>query len=138
MVFFEIKNNYMLFVNKVLDSKIIDHDAEGLDKLNAIGSAIKSVTHVDLTARVQSISYKLNSNFHNLINEFYKLTNVPVLINTSFNVRGEPIVNSPKDAIKCFLGTNLDFLVLENFIISKKDQPEHLLKNNHSITFDKD
>ena len=99
----------MLFVNKVLDSKIIDHDAEGLDKLNAIESAIKSVTHVDLTARVQSISNKLNSNFHNLINEFYKLTNVPVLINTSFNVRGEPIVNSPKDAIKCFLGTNLDF-----------------------------
>ena len=128
----------MLFVNKVLDSKIIDHDAEGLDKLNAIESAIKSVTHVDLTARVQSINNKLNSKFHNLITEFYKLTNVPVLINTSFNVRGEPIVNSPKDAIKCFLGTNLDFLVLENFIISKKDQPKHLLKNNHSISFDKD
>ena len=134
----EIKNNYMLFVNKVLDSKIIDHDAKGLDKLNAIESVIKSVTHVDLTARVQSVSNKLNSNFHNLITEFYKLTKVPVLINTSFNVRGEPIVNSPKDAIKCFLGTNLDFLVLENFIICKKDQPEHLLKNNHSITFDKD
>ena len=128
----------MLFVNKVLDSKIIDHDAEGVDKLNAIESAIKSVTHVDLTARVQSINNKLNSKFHNLITEFYKLTNVPVLINTSFNVRGEPIVNSPKDAIKCFLGTNLDFLVLENFIISKKDQPKHLLKNNHSISFDKD
>ncbi len=134
----EVKNFYMLFINKVLDSKIIDINAKGIDKLNSIESKIKSVTHVDLTARVQSISKKINPNFHSLISEFYKITNVPMLINTSFNVRGEPIVNSPKDAIKCFLGTNLDYLVLENFIISKKDQSEHLLKNNHAITFDKD
>ena len=134
----EIKNYYMLFINKVLDSKITDNKAKGLDKLDCINSKIKSVTHVDLTARVQSISKKVNRSFHDLISEFYKITNVPILINTSFNVRGEPIVNSPRDAIKCFLGTNLDYLVIENFIISKKDQSEHLLKNNHSITFDKD
>ncbi len=134
----EVKNPYMLFINKVLESKIVDINANGIDKLNSVESKIKSVTHVDLTARVQSISKKINSNFHNLITEFHKITNVPVLINTSFNVRGEPIVNSPKDAIKCFLGTNLDYLVLENFIISKKDQFEHLLKNNHSINFYKD
>lgn len=134
----EIKNYYMLFINNVINSSLRNKDAEGLNKLEEVESKIKSVTHVDLTARVQAVSKKFNESFYKLISEFYKITGVPILINTSFNVRGEPIVNSPEDAIKCFLGTNLDFLVIENFIIDKKLQDEYLLKSNHSISFNKD
>ena len=134
----EIKNYYMLFINDVLNANLKDKFTKGLEKLNKVESKIKSVTHVDLTARVQAVSKKFNKDFYNLINEFYKISGVPILINTSFNVRGEPIVNSPKDAIRCFLGTNLDYLVLENFIIDKKQQEEYLLKCNHSISFNKD
>ena len=134
----EIRNYYMLFINDVLNASLKDKFTKGLEKLNKVESKIKSVTHVDLTARVQAVSKKFNKDFYNLINEFYKISGVPILINTSFNVRGEPIVNSPKDAIRCFLGTNLDYLVLENFIIDKKQQEEYLLKSNHSISFEKD
>ena len=71
---------------------------------------------------MQSVNKNFNEKFYNLIEEFYKITGVPILINTSFNVRGEPIVNSPEDALKCFFGTNLDFLVLENFVVEKSLQ----------------
>ena len=134
----EIKNYYMLFINDVINSEIQNKNIKGLNKLEEVKSKIKSVTHVDLTARVQAVSKKFNENFHKLISEFNKITGVPILINTSFNVRGEPIVNSPNDAIKCFLGTNLDFLILEDYIIDKKLQEDYLLKSNHSISFNKD
>jgi carbamoyltransferase len=73
-----------------------------------------------------------------LIRQFYILTGIPLLINTSFNVRGEPIVETPEDAIKCFLGTDIDVLVLNNYIIEKNDQKEYLLKKKHSLKFEKD
>ena len=133
----EVKNDYMLFINKVLNSDLSDQ-AIGFDKLNSVKSKIKSVTHVDQTARVQSVNKKFNTNFYNLINEFYKITGVPILINTSFNVRGEPIVNSPEDAIKCFFGTNLDILVLENFVVEKIAQKDNLMTYKYSVSFEKD
>ena len=133
----EVKNDYMLFINKVLNSDLSDQ-AIGFDKLDSVKSKIKSVTHVDQTARVQSVNKKFNTNFYNLINEFYKITGVPILINTSFNVRGEPIVNSPEDAIKCFFGTNLDILVLENFVVEKIAQKDNLMTYKYSVSFEKD
>ena len=127
----------MLFINDVINSEIQNKNIKGLNKLEQVKSKIKSVTHVDLTARVQAVSKKFNENFHKLISEFNKITGVPILINTSFNVRR---TNSkfPNDAIKCFLGTNLDFLILEDYIIDKKLQEDYLLKSNHSISFNKD
>ena len=83
-------------------------------------SDVPAVTHVDYSARVQTVNKKNNPKFYNLINEFYKLTEVPMLVNTSFNVRGEPIVCTPEDAYKCFMSTNLDVLIMNNFIIKKK------------------
>ena len=83
---------------------------------------MQSITHVDFSARIQTVNRKVNEKYWNLINEFKKLTGVGVLINTSFNVRGEPIVNSPEDAFKCFMNTEMDFLVIGNFFYEKKNQ----------------
>lgn len=80
---------------------------------------IPSVTHVDGTGRVQSVMRELTPRFHQLIEEFYKITNVPVVLNTSFNIKGEPIVETPEDAIKCFLNTGIDCLVISEFILKK-------------------
>ena len=101
----------------------------GLDKLNLKRSSIPAVTHVDYSARVQTVSKKTNPKFHRLISEFKKITGCPILVNTSFNVRGEPIVCSPEDAFNCFMGTNLDILVLNSFFLFKNDQKPTLLKD---------
>ena len=85
-------------------------------------SKLQSITHVDFSARIQTVSKKTNPKYWGLINEFKKITNVGVLVNTSFNVRGEPIVNSPEDAFKCFMNTEMDVLVIENFLYIKKEQ----------------
>ena len=98
----------------------------GIDKLNAKRSSIPAVTHVDYTARVQTVHKETNPKYYDLLNEFKKLTNCPVLVNTSFNIRGEPIVNTVSDAFKCFMGTDLDILVCENFILYKEDQYQKL------------
>ena len=82
---------------------------------------IPSVTHVDGSARIQTVSRETNPIFYDLIAEFYKLTGVPVIINTSFNVRGEPIVCTPEDAFRCFMRTNMDFLVMGEFILDKRE-----------------
>ena len=82
----------------------------------------KSITHVDFSARIQTVNKKINPKYWNLINDFKKITNVGVLINTSFNVRGEPIVNSPEDAFKCFMNTEMDYLVINNFLYKKEKQ----------------
>jgi carbamoyltransferase len=124
----EIKNPYMLFLNNVLDFSI-DLNIEGFEKLNSIKSPIMPVTHVDGSARVQSVSKKQNKKFYDLIEAFEKKSGIPILINTSFNLRGEPIVHSIEDAVKCFLSNNIDFLVLENCILDKKEMPENLLLN---------
>ena len=97
--------------------------------LNIKRSIIPAVTHVDYSSRIQTVEKKINLKFYKLIEAFYKITGCPILINTSFNVRGEPIVNSPLDAIKCFFNTNMDLLIIENFVIDKNNQNVIILKN---------
>jgi carbamoyltransferase len=101
----------------------------GIDKLNIKRSSIPSVTHVDYSARIQTVHKETNLMFYKLIEEFEKITKCPVLVNTSFNVRGEPIVCSVIDAFNCFMGTDLDVLVCNNFILNKSSQNENLLNN---------
>ena len=92
-------------------------------------SSIPAITHVDYSARIQTVHKETNSKYYQLIKEFKKNTGCPVLVNTSFNVRGEPIVCSIDDAFNCFMGTNLDILVIEDFLLYKKDQDSSLLKD---------
>ncbi len=118
---------YMLLVSDVKKDKQIKMNAEeeklfGIEKLNIKRSSIPAVTHVDYSARIQTVHKETNLRYYNLIKEFKKNTNCPVLVNTSFNVRGEPIVCSIEDAYKCFMGTNLDILVIEDFILFKDQQ----------------
>ena len=101
----------------------------GIEKLNIKRSSIPAVTHVDYSARIQTVHRNTNSKYYDLINEFKKITGCPILVNTSFNVRGEPIVCSVKDAFNCFMGTELDILVIENFILYKDRQKKSLLKD---------
>ena len=133
---FELKEEspYMLLVAEVNKSKQIVMTEEnkklfGIDKLNVTRSSIPAVTHVDYSARIQTVHRETNSRYYDLINQFYKLTKCPILVNTSFNVRGEPIVCSIEDAFNCFMGTNLDILVIENFILFKDEQDKSLLKD---------
>jgi carbamoyltransferase len=120
---------YMLLVAPVKEDKKIkmSEDQEqlfGIDKLNIPRSQIPAVTHVDYSARVQTVHPETNPRFHQLLDEFNERTNCPVLVNTSFNVRGEPIVCTPEDAYRCFMRTEMDYLVMENVLIAKVDQPE--------------
>lgn len=100
----------------------------GIDKLNVPRSEIPAVTHVDYSARIQTVHKETNPRYHKLISAFKRLTGCPVLVNTSFNVRGEPIVCSPEDAFRCFMGTELDFLVIENVMIAKTEQDQALAR----------
>ncbi|MFL2883321.1 MAG: carbamoyltransferase [Pelagibacteraceae bacterium] len=125
---------YMLLVAKInqnLQVKMSDTEKKlfGIDKLNIKRSIIPAVTHVDYTARIQTVHKETNPKYYDLINKFKEITNCPILVNTSFNVRGEPIVCSIKDAYNCFMGTNLDILVIENFLLYKKDQDKKSIKN---------
>ncbi|PID45962.1 MAG: hypothetical protein CSB47_06565 [Proteobacteria bacterium] len=120
---------YMLIVAPVKEEKRkIMTEAEsqlfGIDKLNIPRSEIPAVTHVDYSARLQTVHPETNPRFYRLLDTFEKKTNCPLLVNTSFNVRGEPIVNTPEDAYRCFMRTKMDFLVLENFLIDKTQQPK--------------
>ncbi len=119
---------YMLIVAPVREDKRVAMTEEqeklfGIDKLNLIRSEIPAVTHVDYSARLQTVHPETNPRFYKLLNAFDDLTDCPLLVNTSFNVRGEPIVNTPEDAYRCFMRTDMDFLVLENFLIDKTKQP---------------
>ena len=125
---------YMLLVAEVKKSKQLQMTDEqkylfGIDKLNVKRSSIPSVTHVDYSARIQTVHKETNPIFHKLIEEFERITKYPVLVNTSFNVRGEPIVCSVTDAFNCFMGTDLDILVCNNFILYKENQNKDLLKD---------
>ena len=133
---FEMNNDspYMLLVSEVKKDKQIKMKTDedklfGIEKLNIKRSSIPAVTHVDYSARIQTVHKETNLRYYNLIKEFKKNTNCPVLVNTSFNVRGEPIVCTIEDAYKCFMGTNLDILVIEDFI---------LFKDQQNISFNKD
>ena len=141
---FDLDENspYMLLVAKVKEDKILRMSEEeeqlfGIDKLNIKRSEIPAVTHVDYTARIQTVHKETNKKYHDLINKFYEKKNCPVLINTSFNVRGEPIVNTPTDAFKCFMGTEMDNLVIGNCFLEKEKQSEKL-KTNYKDKFELD
>ena len=128
----EDSSPYMLLVAKVKKEKLIKQKetvTKKLNDINNIRSIIPSVTHIDDSARVQTVNAKLNQNYYNLIKEFFRITKTPILINTSFNIRGEPIVCSPNDAFRCFMGTNLDILVIENFVLEKKNQKKSLFRD---------
>jgi len=127
--FFEgkIKSPYMLMVKKTQKNvrlKVSDEywNLNYWDKLYTNRSKLQSITHVDFSSRIQTVNKKTNPRYWSLLNQFKKITNVGVLVNTSFNVRGEPIVNNPEDAFICFMNTEMDYLVIENFIYSKLDQ----------------
>ncbi len=125
---------YMLLVAEVLENKKIEMTNEekklfGIEKLNIKRSDIPAVTHIDYSARIQTVHEKTNPLYYLLIKKFKEKTNCPVLINTSFNVRGEPIVNTPEDAFNCFMGTEMDKLVIGNCFLSKEDQDQNLKKD---------
>ena len=133
---FEIKNEspYMLLVSDIKKTKQIemsekDKSLFGIDKLNVKRSTIPAVTHVDYSARIQTVHKSTNRKYYDLIDEFDKLTGCPILVNTSFNVRGEPIVNTVADAFNCFMGTNLDILAIGNFLLYKNEQDASLIQN---------
>jgi carbamoyltransferase len=139
--YFDIRDvsPYMLMVAPVkkerqipfdLGEKLTYTDYDMLPIVNARRSDIPAVTHVDYSARIQSVSEKRNPKYYELIAEFKKLTGCSVIVNTSFNVRGEPIVCTPEDAYKCFMRTEMDVLVLEDCILYKEEQPKFEEKGN--------
>ena len=125
---------YMLLVDDVKKNKRIDMTKEeeslfGIDKLNVKRSSIPAITHVDYSARIQTVHKETNPKYHALISKFKEKTNCSVIVNTSFNVRGEPIVCTPEDAFKCFMGTGLDVLIVGNCILRKEQQDESLVED---------
>ena len=136
---FEInsKSPYMLIVSNVKKDKCIpmsenDQKLFGIEKLNVKRSEVPAITHVDYSARIQTVHEDTNPKYYKLIKKFKEITGCPILVNTSFNVRGEPIVNSPEDAFNCFMGTEMDKLVIGNCYLEKKDQNLSLKKDYRS------
>ncbi len=130
---------YMLLVANIKKKIQIPMTSEqenlfGIEKLNIKRSKIPAVTHVDYSARIQTVHQETNPRYHKLLKKFNEITNCPILVNTSFNIRGEPIVCSVEDAFRCFMGTNLDILVIEDFILFKSDQKESL-KEDYKNSF---
>ena len=129
-----VDSPYMLLVANINPNKKIEMNDEqknlfGIDKLNVKRSDIPAVTHVDYSARIQTVTKNTNSRYYDLISKFKEKTGCPIIINTSFNVRGEPIVNTPKDAFNCFMGTELDYLVIGDCILDKSKQDPNLKKD---------
>ena len=129
-----VDSPYMLLVADVNSNKKIEMNEEqkklfGIDKLNIKRSEIPAVTHVDYSARIQTVTKETNKPYYDLISKFKEKTGCPVIVNTSFNVRGEPIVNSPTDAFNCFMGTEFDYLVIGNCILEKSKQDPNLKKD---------
>ena len=129
--FFDIregkKSPYMLLTQPISEkimTELTDEEKnyKGIEKLKAYRSTLPAITHVNYSARIQTVSKEVNPRYWNIINEFKKLTACSVVVNTSFNIRGEPIVNTPENAYKCFMFTDLDVLVLENFVLLKQEQ----------------
>jgi carbamoyltransferase len=137
-----VDSPYMLLVANIISNKKIEMSEEqkklfGIEKLNIKRSEIPAVTHVDYSARIQSVKEETNKRYYDLISKFKEKTGCPVIVNTSFNVRGEPIVNTPTDAFNCFMGTDLDYLVIGNCILDKtKQNPE--LKKDYTKEFELD
>ena len=137
-----VDSPYMLLVAEIKSDKKIEMTEEqkqlfGIDKLNIKRSEIPAVTHVDYSARIQTVNQKNNKYYYDLISKFKEITGCPVIVNTSFNVRGEPIVNTPTDAFNCFMGTELDYLVIGNCILDKNKQ-DPILKKDYTKQFELD
>jgi len=137
-----VDSPYMLMVSNINKDKTIKMTDDqknlfGIDKLNIKRSEIPAVTHVDYSARIQTVDKKTNEKYFRLIKKFKEKTNCPILVNTSFNVRGEPIVNTPLDAFNCFMGTDLDKLVIGNCYLDKANQNQ-LLKKDYTKEFELD
>jgi len=133
---------YMLLVADVQKGKRLEMtEAEnalfGIEKLNVPRSSIPAVTHIDYSARLQTVHEDINPRYYKLISKFNELTGFPIVVNTSFNVRGEPIVCTPEDAFKCFMGTGLDVLAVGDYILYKEEQSASLL-NSYKDSYDLD
>ena len=133
---------YMLLVADVVEHRRramteAERGLFGIDKLNISRSDIPAVTHVDYSARVQTVHRETNPRYHALLSRFKALTGCPVLVNTSFNVRGEPICCTPDDAFRCFMGSEIDVLVVGNFFLRKEDQ-DPALRLDYRDRFDPD
>jgi carbamoyltransferase len=127
----DTESPYMLLVSDVVKHRRKTMTEEelrlfGIDKLNVPRSDIPAVTHVDYSARIQTVHAETNLRFHTLITAFYQRTSCPVLVNTSFNVRGEPIVCTPEDAFRCFMGTGIELLTVGNCLLRKEEQDPKL------------
>jgi carbamoyltransferase len=128
---------YMLLVAEVAARRRrpltgTEEASSGLEKLKVVRSEIPAVTHVDYSARVQTVHVETNARYHQLLTAFHQRTGTPVIVNTSFNVRGEPIVHTPEDAYRCFMGTDLDALAIENCLLLKEQQPAEL-RQKHPV-----
>jgi carbamoyltransferase len=124
----------MLMVANISKNKTIAMNEEqkklfGIEQLNVKRSEIPAVTHVDYSARIQTVHQETNKKYYMLLKKFKEITKCPVLVNTSFNVRGEPIVNTPTDAFNCFMGTELDKLIIGNCYLDKNKQNQDLKKD---------
>jgi carbamoyltransferase len=133
---------YMLIVADVLEKHRIPMTAEqtklfGIEKLNVPRSSIPAVTHVDYSARIQTVHEDTNPRYYSLIKKFGEITGTPIVVNTSFNVRGEPIVCTPEDSFRCFMGTEIEVLAVENCVLLKEEQ-DPALKARYETKFDLD
>ena len=129
LLVYQINDNHMLNIDE-------NNNKEGFKKLYVKRSAFPAITHVDYSARIQTVSEKRNGRFFKLLNEYYTKSKIPILANTSFNVRGEPIVESPEDAFNCFNSTNMDALIIENFVMLKKNQIVKSVDYKHKYELD--
>ncbi|MGH8809851.1 MAG: carbamoyltransferase C-terminal domain-containing protein, partial [Noviherbaspirillum sp.] len=139
---FDGDSPYMLMVAEVKDSRrtaLPEHEKNlfGIDKLKVPRSEIPAVTHVDYSARIQTVYADTNPRYHALLSEFKRRTGCPVLVNTSFNVRGEPIVNLPEEAFRCFMGTGIEVLAIGNCYL-KKEQQDPALQTSYENAFELD
>ena len=139
----ETASPYMLMVAPVREDKRLSMTDEqerlfGIEKLNVPRSQIPAITHVDYSARIQTVHAETNPRYHKLISAFEQETGCPVIVNTSFNVRGEPIVCTPEDAYRCFMRTEMDYLVLENYILAKANQPRQEQNDDWKQEFELD
>jgi carbamoyltransferase len=134
---------YMLLVADVarqrrLETTAADRNRWGIDQLNVLRSQIPAVTHVDYSARIHTVHADTNARYHALLSAFESETGCPVLVNTSFNVRGEPIVCNPEDAFRCFMGSDLDALAVGNCYLRKEIQNPALLQSAYESSFEPD
>ena len=123
--------------NKKIEMSSAEKELFGIEKLNIKRSEIPAVTHADYSARIQKVDENSNYHYYKLLQKFREKTGCPSLVNTSFNIRGEPLVNTPKDAYQCFMGTDMDILCMGNFYLKKKNKDKKLI-NNYQNKFELD